>query len=139
MLDIESKARKGAVMAAKTGPARVHVTRGQAFHNRVVAAFTLSEPESELLAEVRDVLDEIAGLKAAVDADGLTVKGASGQVRVHPAVAQLSQHRLALGRLLAQLGLPDEDGSALPSPISARARSAAKARWSKDPYRQVGA
>ncbi|MCU1617254.1 MAG: hypothetical protein JWO98_4794 [Frankiales bacterium] len=42
----------------------------------------------------------------------------TGQPRVHPAVGELRQHRLALGRLLSQLALPDE---ALPTPLQARA------------------
>ena len=125
------------MMAGTTGRKAPLPSRGQVFYDQVMAAFTFSGPELELLAEIRDVLDEISGLKAAVQRDGLTVSGAAGQVRVHPGVAQLTQHRIALGRLLSQLGIPDEEGVALASPLSARARKAARARWAKDPYHQA--
>lgn len=104
-------------------------TRGRAFWRATTSGFELSGPEVELLAEVCRTLDEIDGLRASVARDGTTVPGSTGQPRVHPALAQLGQHRLALGRLLAQLGLPDEAGDAVPSPVQARARRAAAARW----------
>jgi hypothetical protein len=37
--------------------------------------------------------------------------------------------RALLGRLLAQLELPDPDGQGLASPERAKARKAARARW----------
>jgi hypothetical protein len=37
--------------------------------------------------------------------------------------------RVTLARLLSQLGLQDEDGATLPSPGTARARTAARERW----------
>jgi hypothetical protein len=108
--------------------------RGQSFLDAITGGFALSGAELELLAEVCRMLDEIDGLNAAVVRDGITVEGSTGQVRVHPALGEARQHRLALGRLLAQLCLPDEDGAALASPVSARARAAAQARWKRDPY-----
>ncbi len=48
---------------------------------------------------------------------------------MHPARGELRQHRLALGKLLAQLSLPDEDDESLPSPLQARGRNAAAKRW----------
>jgi len=68
-------------------------------------------------------------LRAAVDADGTTVAGSTGQPRVHPALGDLRQHRLALGRLLAQLSLPDDVDEHLLSPVQARGRKAAQSRW----------
>ena len=53
-----------------------------------------------LLRECCRLLDECESLRASVDEDGTTVKGSAGQVRVHPALGELRQHRLALGRLL---------------------------------------
>ena len=116
-------------MAAKSVRTGAFGARGQAFHDKITAAFTLSEAESELFAEVCRILDEIDGLNTAVKRDGITVGGSQGQVRVHPALGEVRQHRLALGRLLAQLSLPDEAGAGLASPVSARARKAAQARW----------
>jgi len=51
-----------------------------------------------------------------VDQEGTTVLGSTGQVRVHPAFGELRQYRLALGRLLAQLNLPDVDETSLRTP-----------------------
>ncbi len=64
-----------------------------------------------------------------VDKEGTTVLGSTGQVRVHPALGELRQHRLAPGRLLAQLGLPDADDASLKSPSHTRASKAAQTRW----------
>jgi len=103
--------------------------RGRAFWRRGVVGYELSDTERELLAECCRLLDECESLRRAVDADGTTVAGSSGQPRVHPALGELRQHRLALGRLLAQLALPGVDESALASPAQARGRRAAAARW----------
>lgn len=104
--------------------------RGRAFWRRTVASFVLSETEVELLGEVCKLLDECDSLHAVVAVDGVTVPGSSGQPRVHPALGELRQHRLAVGRLLAQLALPGDEEGTLDSPSRARARRAAAARWS---------
>lgn len=110
-------------------PKGVPVSRGEAFKRAATAGYELSDSELQLLAEVGALMDEIDGLAAAVAADGITVSGSTGQPRVHPAVGELRQHRLALGRMLAQLSLPDEQGDAMPSLVTARAKAAAQARW----------
>lgn len=74
-------------------------------------------------------MDECEALRQSVADDGTTVAGSNGQTRVHPAIGELRQHRLALGRLLSQLALPDEDESTLPTPLQARGRQAAGKRW----------
>ena len=43
-------------------------------------------------------------------------------------MGELSQHRLALGKLLAQIALPDADETALKTPAQARASRAAQTR-----------
>src|SRR4051794_41724388 len=73
-------------------------------------------------------MDECEALREAVAADGTTVQGSTGQTRVHPAIGELRQHRLALGKLLSQLALPDEEDNALPTPLQARGRAAAGKR-----------
>lgn len=103
--------------------------RGKAFWRSAVGTYELSEVELELLRECCRLLDECEALRASVEAEGTTVKGSTGQPRVHPALGELRQHRLALGKLLAQLDLPDEDGETLSTPTQARARRAAQARW----------
>jgi phage terminase small subunit len=87
--------------------------RGKAFWRHTVRVFESSEVETELLRECSRLLDECESLRDSVDTEGTTVKGSTGQVRVHPALGELRQHRLALGKLLAQLALPDTDETAL--------------------------
>ena len=116
-------------MAAKPTPPKDFGTRGRGFWRRTLATFDLSEVELELLRECCRLLDECESLRTSVDQEGTTVLGSTGQVRVHPALGELRQHRLALGRLLAQLALPDVDESALRTPGQIRATRAAQARW----------
>ena len=103
--------------------------RGGAFWRRSLADYELSGPELELLVEVCRALDECEALAAVVERDGTTTAGSRGQVVVHPALGELRQTRLMLGRLLAQLDMPDEAGAALPSSLQARGRQAASKRW----------
>lgn len=116
-------------MTTRKPPPRDLGTRGRAFWRRTVADYDLSDTEQELLRESCRLMDECESLRASVDEQGTTVLGSAGQVVVHPAVAQLRQHRLALGKLLSQLALPDLDGASLPSPMQARGKKAAQARW----------
>ena len=112
--------------------------RGRAFWRHTVEMFELSEVETELLRECCRMLDECEDLRAAVDKDGTTVAGSTGQPRVHPALGELRQHRMALGRLLAQMALPDVDDSSLLTPVQARARKAAQSRWAVHNARRSG-
>jgi hypothetical protein len=72
--------------------------------------------------------DDIAALEAGLAEDGLWVAGSMGQPRLHPAVSELRQARVALARLLGDLPLPNEAQD--PETARAhRARRAANARW----------
>ena len=103
--------------------------RGRRFWNLAVDAYELTDTELALLLEVCRLMDECEALREAIDEQGTTVLGSTGQPRVHPALGELRQHRLALGRLLSQLALPDEDDETLPTPLQARGRQAASKRW----------
>ena len=107
--------------------------RGRRFWREVTSTYELQVDERELLVECCFMLDDLDALRDAVEADGRTVEGSQGQTRQHPALTELRQTRLALGRLVAQLGLPDPDDEegrpAVVSPLSARGRHAARARW----------
>ncbi len=59
----------------------------------------------------------------------MTVAGSTGQTRTHPAINEVRSHRLALGRLLSQLALPNVDGVTIPKPSSLGAAHASRARW----------
>lgn len=111
--------------------------RGRTFWRSTVASFELSDVELELLRECCRLLDECESLGTAVDTEGITVVGSTGQTRVHPALGELRQHRLALGKLLAQLSLPDVDDESLLSPTQARGRRAAQSRWGRVEERRV--
>jgi hypothetical protein len=103
--------------------------RGRRFWSTTVDTYELTDSELSLLIEVCRLMDECETLRQALADDGATVPGSNGQPRVHPAVGELRQHRLALGRLLSQLALPDEDEETLPTPLQARGRDAAGKRW----------
>jgi len=124
---------------AKRSPPKDLGARGRAFWRRTLDEFELSEVEVELLRECCRLLDECESMRASVEHDGTTVKGSTGQVRVHPALGELRQHRLALGRLLAQIALPDVDEQTLRSPTQARASKAAQARWASHNARRAAA
>lgn len=101
--------------------------RALAFWGRTVEDFELTDAELELLAEVVLTMTEIDALRALLD-DGLKVAGSVGQVRIHPGVNEIRQHRALLARLLAALALPGED-VAPETQTTKDARSAANIRW----------
>lgn len=92
--------------------------RGRRFWRRQVKDFQFAAAELELLTEICRTLDLCETLEDIVRAEGATALGHKGQPTAHPAARELRQQRLALGRLLAQLDLPDEDD--IPSPASIR-------------------
>ncbi len=95
----------------------------------VVAAYELTAPELRFLEQACAALDAAAALDATVEAEGYTTAGSKGQTVIHPAVGEARQQRLAFGRLLAQLALPDPDGGVVKTPQRVRATVAAQARW----------
>ncbi|MGH3774701.1 MAG: helix-turn-helix domain-containing protein [Pseudonocardiaceae bacterium] len=111
------------------GPAADLDARGQAFWDHVTAEFELDAPEQELLRQVCRVMDRCDALRAEVVSHGATVTGPRGDRRPNPALAEERQQSLTLGRLLAQLQLPAEDGATLASPTQVRARKASQQRW----------
>src|SRR4051812_27365302 len=67
----------------------------------------LDARERELLGRACRCADELVLLEAAVDRDGLTVKGSRGQTVVHPALAECRQLRLVQLRLLGGIEVVD--------------------------------
>lgn len=102
---------------------------GRALWRDVVADYELTAHELRLLEAVCATADAIDALDAVVADEGVTATGSKGQTVAHPAVAEARQQRLAFGRLLAQLALPDPEGGKVKSPMQLRAQRAAQARW----------
>jgi hypothetical protein len=62
-----------------------------------------------LLVQACRLVDLLDGLHAVVERDGPVLTAPDGAVRVHPAVVEARQGRIALARLVAALRLPGED------------------------------
>ena len=87
--------------------------------------------EAAALAQAAATADLIDELQSELAEAGLDVRGAAGQRRAHPFLAEIRSQRLALTKMLAALGLPsgeEDDSTASVSAASDRGR-AARARW----------
>ena len=107
-------------------------TPGERFRVAVLDTYELTDPESRILDQASATLDVIADLDAQVAADGTMVEGSQGQPVLNPCIGEARQQRLAFGRLVSQIDLPDpesETGESVWTPEAVRARRAAQARW----------
>lgn len=84
---------------------------GRKLWQATVAEFELSEHETNLLLQACRQVDILDLLQAHVDVDGPVIDGPTGP-RIHSALIELRQGRIALARLLAALGLPTGDADA---------------------------
>lgn len=109
---------------------------GQRLWRAVIDTFELDAHEYTVLAAACRQADVTAELEAVVAEEGPMVAGSKGQSRLHPAVVEARQSRLATAALVARLGLPDSEGRSTTSP-SQRGRRAANARWQRE-LREVG-
>jgi hypothetical protein len=75
----------------------------------VLGKYELEQHETALLIEMVRTVDTLDELASIVELDGLMVPGQAGVPRVHPAVVESRQLRLALARLSASLRLPAGD------------------------------
>jgi hypothetical protein len=101
----------------------------------VQARWQLRPDEETILREACRTVDELSRLEAAMDDTSPTVPGSRGQVRAHPLVRELREHRLALRQLLGGLGLSEADaaaGVASEGQLRSNAgRQLARKRWSR--------
>jgi uncharacterized protein with von Willebrand factor type A (vWA) domain len=84
------------------------------------AGVELDEREEAILDLAARQASDVAVLEADIAARGHLVEGSRGQLVLNPSIAEARQGRLALGKLLGQLDLPD---------VVRNARRAAEARW----------
>lgn len=78
-----------------------------------VTDFVWAHHEMAMLEEACRIRDRIVQLDDAVKSDGIMLMSSQG-MRVHPAVAEARQQRLALARMLATLGIPPLGEDSLP-------------------------
>lgn len=94
---------------------------GRRLWRSVVRDYELRPDELIVLGAAARTADEIAEMEAMKAKMTALVPGSMGQLRANPFFAELRGHRLALGRLLAQLAINDAADAA----SAGRARSAA--------------
>ena len=78
---------------------------GRRLWSDVLGKYELEEHELALLREAVRSVDLLDGLAAVVEQEGLVVDGPHGS-KVHPAMTEARQLRIALARVLAALRLP---------------------------------
>src|SRR4051812_24827214 len=91
---------------------------GRRLWNAVTRDCELDEHELVLLRQAALVADTCGQLQGLVDVQGLMLDG-----RVHPAMVELRQQRLLLGRLIVGLRIPvaqDDEGTPAPVPGGGR-------------------
>jgi len=103
---------------------------GRRLWRAVTRGFELRPDELTLLEAACRLADEIAVLEAGLVGAPALVAGSAGQERVNPLYGEVRSHRLALGRLLAGLGLADADDDAGLKRSSA-GRRLARQRWNR--------
>lgn len=86
----------------------------------------LDEREEAILDLAARQATDVAAAEADMRDRGYLVEGSRGQKILNPSLAESRQGRLALGKLLGQLDLPDSTKDAVRS-----ARHAAERRWRK--------
>lgn len=111
-------------------PPRGLETRGRQLWKRIVSRYELRADEVILLESACRTFDLITKLEDAMRDQPLTVAGSMGQMREHPLLSEVRQQRALMGRIFAQLRLPDEEAVGRGS-RSTQARAAAHVRWSK--------
>jgi hypothetical protein len=111
-----------------TRPARLGAA-GRRLWATLTDAYEFTPTELAVLAAACRQADDVALVEKVIADDGPVVPGSTGQPRLSAALAEARQGRLALGKLLAQLAVPDVADD---RPLTARqrnARKAAQTRW----------
>jgi hypothetical protein len=98
----------------------------------VADKFVLNPGELAVLVEACRTADELDRLERAVrKLPELTTTGSTGQIKAHPLLQELRNHRVVLERLTAALALPDETQEVGLRRGQQHAQRAANARWNQ--------
>lgn len=106
--------------------------RANRFWKAILRDYELRSDEMERLEVVCREMTIIDELEAVVQREGYMAIGSAGQRVVHPAVAEMRQHRTLLLSALKSLGIDDAGGGETDGEVSAKNRAAAQSRWSKE-------
>jgi hypothetical protein len=115
------------VAARQRTPAGLEAA-GRRLWRQLTAEFVLNPREIDLLERACRQADDVARCEAVVLRDGVEATGSTGQAVVSPYLLEARQGRLAVARLLGQIGLPDEDDIEQRDVLSRRAGRASRAR-----------
>jgi hypothetical protein len=83
--------------------------RGRALWRDVLAAYTLTPTEYELLRSLCNAVDQIHRVELRMKSEHVTSTGSSGQLTGHPLLHEWRQHAEMIRSLTKQLNLPDID------------------------------
>jgi hypothetical protein len=106
---------------------------GKRLWTAVTDGLTFRPDELAVLESACRTADQVAGLEATLAGAPTMIAGSTGQLVLHPAIAELRLQRQLLASLLGRLDVPEVDaiGSEWENLTnSQRARKAARARWS---------
>lgn len=110
--------------------------RGRALWRSVVSGlpddWEFDDREAALLGLAARQADDLALLEEAIASRGTFVSGSAGQPVLNPAIGEARQARMAIGRLLGQLELPDGEEEQPRTAAGKRAQRAARARWDRE-------
>jgi hypothetical protein len=98
---------------------------GSALWRSITGKYDLRVDEKRVLEEACRETDLIERLRLLLMDEPLMLKGSMGQPVVHPAVAELRQHRNVLASLLRSLKLPDDSADGAVN----QQRQAGNASW----------
>lgn len=106
---------------------------GAALWRKVVDLYELRPDEMVTLEKACRASDRIVAMEDELG-DEITTEGSTGQVVVHPLIAEIRAHEAQVASLLAKLKLPDPGSGSVggvEQPRSTQARAAAQSRWSQ--------
>ncbi|MGE7438549.1 hypothetical protein [Kitasatospora sp. NPDC001175] len=101
---------------AKSTAARWGGQRARALWDEVTGEYDLGAHEIALLSEICECLENLDALNETIRSEGETVpsQGYSAAPKVHPALQEARQQRIALARLVSALRLPEGDEESRP-------------------------